>query len=113
MIEEHLIKKLLSSIKCSICGQQYEPGGIKVVGQKSDLWFIKVDCMACQSRALVAVKIDEERIKPISDLSTDEQEHFIDCAKISADDFLEMHRFLNTFNGDFKALFNKSENNQV
>jgi hypothetical protein len=113
MIEEHLIKTLLSSIKCSICGQSYEPEGIKIVAQKSDLWFIKVDCIACQSRALVAVKIDEERIKPKSDLSIYEQEHFADCSKLSTDDFLEMHQFLNTFNGDFKALFNTSENNQV
>ena len=113
MIEEHLIKKLLSIIKCSVCGQPYESGGINVVGHKSDIWFIKVNCMACQSRALVAIKVDEERIKPISDLLSDEQERFVDYSKLSADDFLEMHQFLNTFNGDFKALFHTSENNQV
>jgi len=41
-MEEKLIKKLMASMKCEECGQNYESGNIDVIGHREDMWFMRV-----------------------------------------------------------------------
>ena len=40
-MEERLIKKLMTSTKCAVCGQHYEVDDVSILGQQEDLWFFE------------------------------------------------------------------------
>ena len=104
-MEERLIKRLMTSMKCDSCGQNYEAYNIDVIGHREDLWFLKVLCSACRSQCLVAAVVKEDRVfGAVTDLTKAELHKFRDNV-IEVDDVLIMHNFLKEFNGDFSQLF--------
>ena len=106
MLNESVIKKLISSIKCTICGQRYDEDGIKILGHKEDLWFLDVSCSACHNQCLVAAAIKEERApEVITDLTEAELEKFRNADVLTANEVLDMHNFLADFEGNFSVLF--------
>ena len=107
-MEESLIKKLITSVKCTVCGQLYELDNIDVLGHEEGLWFLRVFCSACNSESLVAAVIEENR-KPeiITDLTETELDKFKNAGVLTADEVLDMHNFLKDFNGDFSRLFHQ------
>ena len=106
MMEEKLIKRFMTSIKCSVCGQRYEVDNVKVLGHQEDLWFLSVSCSACQTQCLVAAVIKESKTpKIITDLTEAELDKFKQIDKLTADEVLDMHSFLKGFDGDFSQLF--------
>ncbi len=58
-MEEKLIKKLMSSMKCEECGQNYESYNVDVLGHREDMWFLRVHCPACHTQCLVAAVVKE------------------------------------------------------
>ena len=107
-MEEGLIKKLMASIKCSVCGQRYEVDNINVLGHQEDLWFLSVSCPACHTRCLVAAVIKEDRIPEVTaDLAKAELDRFRNVSRVTTDDVLDMHNFLKGFDGDFSRLFSQ------
>jgi len=108
LVEENLIKKLMASIKCGICGQHYEVDNVGVLGHQQDLWFLSAFCSACQTRCLVAAVVTEDRVpKVITDLTEAELDRFRNLNTLTADEVLDMHNFLKDFHGDFAQLFNQ------
>jgi len=105
-MDDSLIKKLISSIKCGSCGQHYEEARIDVIEHSEELWFLKVVCASCHVGCLVAAIIREDS-KPeiITDLTEAELDRFKDMSGVGEDDLLEMHNFLKEFDGDFPRLF--------
>ena len=107
-MEESLIKKLMASIKCGVCGQCYEIDNIGVLGHHQDLWFLRASCSACHTQCLMAAVIGEEREpKVITDLTEAELDRFRDASMLSADEVLDMHNFLKDFDGDFSRLLSQ------
>ena len=107
-MEEKLIKRLMTSIKCSACGQRYEVDNVKVLGHQEDLWFLSIFCSACQTQCLVAAALKEgKEPKIITDLTEAERDKFKKMDKLTADEILDMHRFLKGFDGDFSQLFSQ------
>jgi len=107
-VEEATIKQLMTSAKCSGCGQRYEIDNIEVLGHHDDLWFMSVFCMACRAHYLVAAVVDEETAGEIvTDLSVAELKKFRDADGLKADEVLDMHNFLKEFDGNFSRLFNR------
>ena len=105
-MEERSIKKLMTSIKCVSCGQNYETGNIDVLGNNDDLWFLKVLCSSCHTQSLVAAVVKESYApEVITDLSETEVETFLNTGVVNTDDVLNMHKFLKDFDGDFSCLF--------
>ena len=108
LIEESVIRKLMASTKCGVCGQRYEVDNIHVLGHEKDLWFLKVYCSACHSQALVAAVIKEGKIPDfITDLTEVELDKFKNADVITADDVLDAHIFLRDVDGDFSQLFSQ------
>jgi len=103
-MEERLIKKLMSSMKCSSCGQYYKMPGIDVLGHRDDLWFLRVVCSACHAQYLVAAVVKESTTPVITDLTKAELAKFRKAGVITTDDMLDMHKFLKDFDGDFAKL---------
>jgi len=106
MVNESIIKRLMSSVKCAVCEQRYEEDGIRIIGHQEDLWFLSVFCPACHSRLLVAAVVKEDMAPEIiTDLTKTEQEKFRNMDRLIANDVLDMHNFLKDFDGDFSRLF--------
>ncbi len=107
-MEEGLIKRLIASIKCGVCGQRYEIGSIDVLGHHQDLWFLSALCPACHTRCLVAAVIKEGRVSEVvTDLTEAELDKFKDAGRITPDEVLDTHSFLKDFDGDFSRLFSQ------
>jgi len=108
LAEEKLIKKLMASIKCGVCGQHYEVDNIEVLGHEENLWFLRVWCVACRTQYLAAAVIKEGRApEVITDLTETELDKFRNMGGPTADEVLDMHNFLKDFDGDFSHLFNQ------
>jgi len=107
-MEEGLIKRLLASVKCGVCGQCYEVDNINILSHNQDLWFLSAICSACHTRCLIAAIVKEGKApEVITDLTEAELGRFKKAGKLTADDVLEMHNFLKNFDGDFSRLFSR------
>ena len=107
-MEESLVKRLLTSMKCGACGQHYEEGDIDVIGHNEELWFLRIFCSSCHTKCLVAAIIREDKkAEVITDLTEAELDKFRHVDKVRVDDVLDMHNFLKNFDGDFPRLFQK------
>jgi hypothetical protein len=105
-MNESLIKRLIASIKCASCGQNYEEDHIHIIEHRDELWFLRVSCASCRTSCLVAAIIRQDATPEIvTDLTPEELKKFQDLKEIGEEDLLEMHRFLKDFNGDFPGLF--------
>ena len=105
-MKESLIKRLIASIKCGTCGQNYEEDNIDVIEHSEELWFLRVLCSSCHVKSLVAAIIrEDEKAEVITDLTEAELDKFRDVDGVRVDDILDMRNFLKDFDGDFPRLF--------
>ncbi len=105
-MDEANVRHLMESLKCVACGEQYKVENISVVGHQDDTWFMNVYCPFCQSQSLVAAVVKEGVVpEVITDLTESEIKKFKDVESVSADDILDIHQFLNRFEGDISSLF--------
>ncbi len=110
-MDEKFIKKLLSNMKCGICGQPYDAANIHVMGNREDLWFLSVHCLSCKSQGLVAAVIKEsessEVVEAVPELTQADVGKFAGSSPVDSDDVLDMYTFLDKFSGDISSLFPK------
>ena len=107
-MEESLIKRLIASIKCGSCGQNYQEDNISVIEHSEELWFLRVFCSSCHVKSMVAAIIrEEEKAEVITDLTKAELAKFKGVDRVRVDDMLDMRNFLRDFDGDFPRLFRK------
>ncbi len=107
-MDEQFIKRLITTIKCGVCGHHYEGSNVRILGHRDDLWFLSVFCPACRSQGLMAAVINEGRLPElVTDLTEEEYARFCPLVVVVADDVLDVHNFLRDFDGDFSRLFSK------
>jgi ribosomal protein L31 len=105
-MEEQTVKKLMTSMKCTSCGHNYQMNDVKVLGNHQDLYFLQVNCSSCHSQFLITATINNnEDTEIISDLTDAEFTKFQNSRTPSANDVLDMHSFLKEFDGDFSGIF--------
>ena len=104
-MEERIVKKLMTSVKCTSCGQNYEMRDVKILGNHYSLYFLEVSCSSCHSRFLITAVINDKNPDIVSDLTNAELTKFKHSGIPNADDVLDMHSYLKAFNGDFSELF--------
>ena len=105
---ERLVKQaVLSAVsRCGTCGRSYGIDSVEIVGHQEDLWFISLSCRGCRSRGLVAALVKEQKQpKVITDLTEQELAGAELRMPVVADDVLDIHEFLESFDGDFASLF--------
>jgi hypothetical protein len=104
--------------RCSVCHRGFEPDDVHVLSRKSDMWMLMVSCGECQARNFVAAvigdgdaeeaqlalrRLGEEHVR--NRTSIEPEDEGTPGEPISVDDVIEVHQFLQGFDGDFKALF--------
>lgn len=110
--------------RCSICHRDFGPEDIRVVSRKNDMWMLVVTCSECHGRNFVAAVMadgdTEEAQIALRQLSRDGTSKPIEITEVrdraeedrgepvSAEDVLDMHEFLDGFDGDFRRLFSTS-----
>jgi DNA-directed RNA polymerase subunit RPC12/RpoP len=104
-MEERRIRKLMATMKCSACGQNYESPDIEILGHRAELWFMRVHCAGCKTRVLIAAVVKESKAPTMSDLSKSEYLRFKTLGAVADDELLDMHSFLKDFDGDFQKIF--------
>ena len=104
--------------RCSVCHRDFETDDVHVLSRKSDMWMLMVSCGECQARNFVAAvigdgdaeeaqlalrRLGEEHIRGSRRI---ESEVVVEPGEpVSIDDVLEIHEYLQGFDGDFQALF--------
>lgn len=104
-MEEKRIRKLMTTMKCSACGQNYEQYGIEILGRRDELWFMRVRCSGCKTNVLIAAVVKESKTPAVTDLTRTELTRFLKVGVVAGNDVLDMHGFLKDFDGDFSELF--------
>jgi hypothetical protein len=104
--------------RCSVCHRGFEPDDVHVLSRKSDMWMLMVSCGECQARNFVAAvigdgdaeeaqlalrRLGEEHVRTRTDIEPEDEG--VPGEPVSIDDVIEVHQFLEGFDGDFKALF--------
>jgi hypothetical protein len=104
--------------RCSVCHRGFETDDVHVLSRKSDMWMLMVSCSECHARNFVAAvigdgdaeeaqlalrRLGEEHIRsrPSIELEAGDEPG----EPVTIDDVLDMHEFLQGFDGDFQALF--------
>jgi len=106
-MEERIVKKLMTSVKCSTCGQTYAVRNITILGRYQHLWFISGFCPACRTYCLLVATVSRDKVQIATDLTGEEMARFKHLPRLTANDVLDMHNFLKKFNGDFSRLFGR------
>jgi len=109
---EDQIKELMTTVACTVCGTTYRRDSVEVLGHRDALWFLRVSCESCATCGLVAAMVkssDGATAEPRTEAQRDAAEVSLDRARapgpVTGDDVVGMHDFLETFDGDFRAIF--------
>ncbi len=113
---EQIVKRLMTTVKCTVCGSNYDGQDVNVLGHQEELWFLTVTCSRCHTRSLVAALVkgagaseavagSHAGAEPCGARTEVGDPAESPTAKVTADDVLDMHSFLEGFDGDFRRLF--------
>ena len=116
--------------RCSVCHREFLTDDLKVIRREQGFWVIAVTCNDCHNRNLVAAVLNDgdtpEARSVLRELSRSsgydidfgddapaqeffgESDSVLDQAIIDASDVVDMHEFLDVFDGDFKRLFRET-----
>jgi hypothetical protein len=90
--------------QCSVCKEHYTIDDARVIERQGELWVLSISCSHCRTQALVAAVVDGDGAE-VDTFDPAPMEQPDEPANV--DDVLDMHRFLETFDGDFHALFSR------
>ena len=100
---------MITSIKCAVCGQHFEAHNVSLLDEKEEFWVLRVSCSTCQTECLVAVMVsDSTTPEMVTDFTEIDLTGLSNRHDVTTDDMLDMHNFLNDFNGDFSRLFKRN-----
>lgn len=119
---QQIIKYLRKTLPCSNCQTSYTNESIEVLSTFDDQGLFNLCCHKCSNQLLVHITIsDDEKhlsepkkgnkqtIRAHRALTEKDITASFPGHQISTDDVIDMHTFLNNFNGDFKRLFSNQQ----
>lgn len=127
--QERIIRRLFTEQRCHHCGLPYEPERMLVLARRSEIWMVMISCRDCEQKDTYVVKFPPQmqgrkrvtsyRLSnpPASTPLPAEPQHALPevpetprpSYPVNANDVLDMHLFLKSFNGDFQRLFAEVE----
>ncbi|MGI8827543.1 MAG: hypothetical protein ACR2JC_18320 [Chloroflexota bacterium] len=104
--QERLLKKLISARRCRVCRQTFDRNHVRLAAKDQELWIISARCTSCRHQQLFWVTMRSANAGSLlKDVSDEEEELFGAMDPVGTDDVLDMHLFLQIFDGDFQKLF--------
>jgi hypothetical protein len=112
--------------RCRVCHRQYEAGDVNIISRQDEMWMMSVECTDCHARNFVAAVLNEgdpaqaelalrrltelnEQFLPIASIEQNEEPTKAAAEPVNASDVIDMHEFLEAFDGDFTAMFRGSK----
>ena len=120
--DQHIKRIVLHRMdRCAVCHHEFQIDDIRVLSRKPDMWMMLVECTDCHSRNFVAAVLDDGdpdearlALRRLSDEASSLPRSSAPplapaepVEPVTADDVLDMHLFLNDFDGDFRRLFGR------
>jgi hypothetical protein len=110
------VRRIVLSVveDCIQCRQRFSLEDMRVVGRNGNLWVLAVRCPECASQSFVAAVVGEHddgttveaaTIDLIDDEGYEDEADLVE--PVTVDDVLDMHRFLEEFDGNFLRMFNR------
>jgi hypothetical protein len=108
--------------RCSICHRHFSTDDVHIINRQPDMWTMLVECTDCHSRNFVAALMNDGdpgearlALRRLSDTvareldtpapGSDPADRLPEGDPVTPSDVVDMHTFLNAFDGDFKRLF--------
>ncbi len=100
-------------LHCPVCGNKYSADQTNIIDSRQTESFetttvlVHADCERCKSSVVFSIAMDGPEIFSVgmvTDLSSKDAQKFRDAESISADEVIEFHDFLETFDGDFQRV---------
>ena len=99
------IFELVARLRCTECGQPYNPHDFVLVNRSDDVWVLGIECNHCGGSGHVVVALQPDvKAEPISDLTAEELEIAELWSPVGLDDVLAMHILLEEFDGDLETI---------
>lgn len=111
--------------RCSVCHRHFSTDDVHIINRQPDMWTMMVECTDCHSRNFVAALMNDGdagearlALRELSDTIAQElapetqqiatpEESAPAGDAVDANDVVDMHQFLDEFDGDFKRLFQR------
>ena len=94
---EQLIRYLVAHLKCGDCHHQYSLDDFEVLDKGASVLVLLMTCHHCQAQGLLVAFVQKEGPEPRRIKQAEERG---EPEPITADDVLDMHRFLEGFEGN-------------
>lgn len=108
--------------RCSVCHRDFSTDDVHIINRQPDMWTMMVECTDCHSRNFIAALMNDGdpgearlALRRLSDTAmqelegTSQQSEPLEQAPagdpVTASDVVDIHSFLDDFDGDFKRLF--------
>lgn len=99
------LKDQAKEYDCNVCGQNHSKSDIRVLGRLESAWIVRVTCMRCQTSFKLLVVIDEASAKRTPARAEPRVTRERRRPAVTLDEVLDAHDFLQSYEGDLKALF--------
>lgn len=107
------VRRIVLSVveDCAHCQQRFSLDDMRVVGRNGNLWVLAVQCPECDAQSFVAAVVgehDDGTTVEAAAIDLVEEEFPMDdevADPVTVDDVLDMHEYLNEFDGNFLRLF--------
>ena len=98
---EQLIRYLVDHLRCVACRRQYSIDDFQVLEKGTSMLILLMTCHHCQAQGLLMAFVQDQETKSRRVRQTEDHH---ELGPITADDVLDVHRFLLDFEGDCDAL---------
>lgn len=111
--EERVKRLILGAVsRCGTCQRAYTVDDFAIIGHREHLWMVSVVCDGCHHQGFITVVIHGRTLARakaapalLPELTPAERARFAGATPVATDDLLDLHLFLEAFDGDFAALF--------
>lgn len=103
--ERALVRQIAAHVKCAVCGHHFALSDIQVLGNRNQVWAMRVNCRECRTQALLLAVVNGKSARPVyTDLAPDEWNRFKDRPPVSVDDVILMHQHMQAYDGDLSEI---------
>ena len=87
---------------CHVCGSNHSRSDLRVLGKLESAWIVRVTCASCQTAFKLLVVVDEKRAAavPVKEDHPSQRRR----PPVTADEVLDAHEFLSSYEGTMGAL---------
>ena len=100
-----LIKQIAAQITCAVCNHHLRASDIELIGKRENVWAMSIHCRECHTKALLLAVVNQGMVRPFeTDLVPEDWERFKASPRISIDDVIAVHQFIQSYDGDFSEI---------